>query len=88
MAIFGISAHKTTIYHSQQVSLLNAGWLADPVQTAAMSGAVSNSDPATAVMNAVQNGIGSNFRQYYPYATRRFKKRNCNYSLSYIQNTG
>lgn len=88
MAIAGISAHKTTIYHSQQVSLLNAGWLADPVQTAAMSGAVSNSDPATAVMNAVQNGIGSNFRQYYPYATRRFKKRNCNYSLSYIQNTG
>lgn len=81
MAIFGISAHKTTIYHSQQIGLLNGGWLPDPVQTAAMQGAVTSNNPAISVMDAVSNGQGQGLKQYYPYATRRFKKRNVAWNI-------
>lgn len=82
MAILGISAHKTTIYHSQSVNLLNNGWMPDPVQTAAMQGIVTGSDPSKAVQGAIESGIGYNLRQYYPYATKRFKKRNCEWSFA------
>lgn len=88
MAILGISAHKTTIYHTQTVGLLNSGWLADPVQTAAMQASVLGSDPARAVLNAIESGTGYNLKQYYPYATRRFGKRNCLWNLATINSTG
>lgn len=88
MAILGISAHKTTIYHTQSIGLLNNSWLADPVQTAAMQGVMSGSDPANAVLQAIESGTGYNLRQYYPYATRRFKKRDCNWSISTVNSTG
>ena len=88
MAILGISAHKTTIYHNQSVQLLNANWMADPIQTAAMQGAVSGTNPADSIMGAIQSGTGYNLRQYYSYATRRFGKRDCHWSIATINSSG
>ena len=88
MAILGISAHKTTMYHVQTVGLLNGGWLADPVQTAAMQASVTGSDPSKSVLNAIESGTGHNLKLYYPYATRRFKKRDCLWNISTINSTG
>ena len=62
MAILGISAHKTTMYHIQTVGLLNGGWLADPVQTAAMQASVVGSDPSQSVLNAIESGTGHNLK--------------------------
>ena len=88
MAILGISAHKTTIYHNQNVQLLNANWMADPIQTAAMQGTVSGSNPTDSIMGAIQSGTGYNLRQYYSYATKRFGKRDCHWGITTINSTG
>ena len=90
MAVLGISAHKTTIYHNQNVQLLNANWMADPIQTAAMQGTaiVTGSNPADSIMGAIQSGAGYNLRQYYSYATKRFGKRDCHWGIVTINSTG
>ena len=84
MAILGISAHKTIIEHTQYVDLVNSEWLPDPVITAAMSGEVSGSGAAEAVRGAIISGGGTNLKQYYQYATRRFGKRNCKWDIKII----
>ncbi len=88
MSILGISAHRTTIYHSQNIAPVNNQWSPDPVQTAAMTAAVTGSDPAQAVLKAIESGTGYNLKQYYFYATRRFRKRPCEWSLEIKNSKG
>lgn len=87
MAFLGLSLHKNTTYHIQSVQLLNSNWMADPVQTAAMQGAVSGSGITEGVLGAIQSGTGFNLKQYYPYATRRFRKRNIEWNIRTVNTT-
>ena len=54
MAFLGLSLHKNTTYHIQSIQLLNSNWMADPVQTAALQGAVSGSGITEGVLGAIQ----------------------------------
>lgn len=77
MAIFGISAHKTTHYHNQSIGLMNGSYLPDPVNTLLLQGTVSGRNSSDVLEEALITGSGNNLKQYYSYATKRFKKRDC-----------
>lgn len=77
-----MSFFKYTVYHHiQSVSNLHEDWIPDPIQTAAMKGAVSGGSVAENVQDYIKNGGGLNLKKYYFYASKRFKKRNCNWSV-------
>lgn len=62
--------------------------MADPVATAAMQGALLEGTPHEYVENAIKTGVGYNLKQYYQYATRRFRKRNCEWSFAILRSNG
>lgn len=76
MGLFGSTRYRH--FHSQSVSSLNSGYLADPINTYAATGLVKGQDSASSVLNGVRSGMGLQLKQYYQYSTLRFKNRNFN----------
>lgn len=68
--------HTYHHYFSQSTSLVNGNFIIDPVNTYAAMGIMQGQGAGEAVLHGIQHGAGLKFRQYYQYATLRYKNRN------------
>lgn len=82
----GYHTTRYQYYYTQAVSNINEGWVADPIATMGAASVVRSggANIAQDVENGIRTGIGIDLLKYYQYSTRRFKKRNANWTLRQV----
>lgn len=76
--------HRYKDYYSQGMTLMNDGWLADPIATFSAMAVVQGNPIAQAVIQGIQTGQGVDLLKYYQYSTRRYKERNYSWTFERI----